>query len=355
MCLAHQLLDFFDGGYTVGHSQRPYSLLNFVKKYPELLSQAHKILRYCRRLENEGLLNHMGFSGDHPYYRHHYYTARALYDKDISLYGSYDLLVEGFLSLRDRFKPLTLAISVKKKNGDLSLGSGFVYNSYTVITARHCLENLDKVSILDIEGSIIPVSRVYYPIDEKLDLAILRLGDDYFNNYETITITPKEAWQGSGEMDGLNFIGRPSIIVFAPGKILEDVLTLGYPPISGFESILIADTRSINSSILRTSKGQVLAEAQKYNHDIEYFLINAKVKGGNSGGPVLDRLGRVVGMIVEIPTDFENHDEIDKLGYGLALPARQIKRMLDALDVADSSIIIEQAIEQLEGNSFKIK
>jgi hypothetical protein len=112
---------------------------------------------------------------------------------------------------------------------------------------------------------------------------------------------------------------------------LHDIVTLGYPPIAGFESILIADKSSVNSVLLRSSIGQVLAERRKYYDDIEYLLVNAKVKGGNSGGPVFDRKGRIIGIVVEISADFKNPELIDSLGYGIIIPSKYIKDFLLAV------------------------
>ncbi|SKD08423.1 serine protease Do [Chitinophaga ginsengisegetis] len=353
MYLAHELLHYFNDGYEDGRSLRPYSMMDFIEDNRHLGPHVYKNVKYCKRLEQEGLLDHMGNSGTHPYYKSHYYTNKGHYQTDISKYGGYDLLVEGFLAVRERFSPVVLPLSLVKPDGDLSVGSCFVYKPGVVITARHCIEKLDKVSLLANDGSIIEVNEVYFSANENLDIAVLLIDDRPFSEIEMHCTTPKPEGIGPREMDALNFLNEPSIVLFAPGQVLDEILTMGYPPITGFEAIQIADKTAINSTLFRTSKGEILAEERKYMDGIEYILINAKVKGGNSGGPIFDKLGRIIGMVVEIPTDFKNHLEIDKLGYGLALPSMYMKEMLDGIKANDQSVV-KMKVTKFDDKAFTV-
>ena len=344
MNLAHKLLDFFYHGYAKGNLELPYSLMEFVSKYSEYSTETYNIGRYCRILEQEGLLLHMGTKGSNPYYRHCYYTNKEIYDKDLSKYGSYDLLVNGFYSVRERFSSLCLPISVKTVNDDYSIGSCFIYDNETVITARHCIEGeiVKSFQILDIESKPIPVENIYVSSQSFLDVAIIKTQKNYFESFESFVVSSKPDHLGTSLVDKANFIDSPVFILFGQGKVLDNILTLGYPPISGFESILIADKSAINSVFLRSSVGQVLTQQNKIGYwgdDLEYFLINAKVKGGNSGGPVFDNLGRVIGIVVEIPVDIIIKTEIDKLGYGLVVPAKYIKDLMISIKEKDSNCI----------------
>jgi hypothetical protein len=70
----------------------------------------------------------------------------------------------------------------------------------------------------------------------------------------------------------LNFPGEASISLLADAIVLDDALTLGYPPISGFESVLIADRASINSMYLRSSAGQVIAAESNTGISLNTYL-----------------------------------------------------------------------------------
>ncbi|MBN8856557.1 MAG: trypsin-like peptidase domain-containing protein [Sphingobacteriales bacterium] len=353
MQLAHELLSFFNDGYNDGSSFRPFSLMQFVEKNKEIVSGVYKITHYCKKLEQEGLLDHMGRTGDHPFFGHHYYTNKRFYNPYLSIYGSYDLLVNGFSAVRERFKETCLAISVLQQDDEYSIGSSFVYNHDTIITARHCLEGHKSFKLLDFSGNSIPIEDIYFSIDTQLDLAVLKTSKNYFHSLPVHALPPKPEHIGNTPTDDVNIIGAPSVVYFGVGKVLDDIITLGYPPIAGFESILIADKSSINSVLLRSSIGQVLSEEKKYYGDIEYLLMNAKVKGGNSGGPVFDRKGRVIGIVVEISADFKNPELIDKLGYGIIIPSRYIKDLLVAIQNGDE-LAVKVKVQPVGEDSYKL-
>lgn len=339
MGLAGLLLNFFNEGKQIGGSIYPYSLMDFVKHYPKYRAQFHDLASYCRKLENYHLLNHMGVVPcPNPFNGHSYYTAEAIYERDLGYYGSYDMLVEGFLSIRNRFKDAVLPVPIVNNSGDHGIGTSFLYDSKTLVTARHCVQGLKKMSILDSSNNPVEIDSVFYPVDPNLDIAVVGLSKS-ITGLKTITLEQKQEWQGSNDMDEINLHNHPSITVFAKHKVLDDVLTLGYPPIAGFENILIADRSSINSEFLRTSSGIVNGEGEKYREQIDYLLINAKVKSGNSGGPVFDTLGRVVGMVMEIPKDIKNYEELDKLGYGLVLPAKYLIETIKGAFKQDKTVV----------------
>ncbi len=355
MDLAHTILDFFNDAYRDGNVLRPFSFMHLVEKYPDIGPKVYRNIHYCKKLEQEGLLDHQGRSGDHPFYGHHYYTNKGFYDSDLSKYGSYELLVQGFLAVRERFRKIVLAISVTLANDDLSVGSGFVYSNECIITARHCIDGkFKKITIMAEDGTVVPVDNLYIPNNPYLDIAVLKTSSKLFETLPSYSLRVKEEYEGKTKMDELNYVDVSSIILLGPGKILDDVLTLGYPPIAGFEAILIADKSAINSTLLRSSTGQLLAGEKEYKNGIKYFLLNAKVKGGNSGGPVFDKLGRVVGMIVAMPPDIKNSDELDKLGYGMAIPSESIKSVLDDARGLNKTVR-EIDIIQMDGGSFTLK
>jgi serine protease Do len=109
-------------------------------------------------------------------------------------------------------------------------------------------------------------------------------------------------------------------------QLLDEVLTMGYPHILGFPPVLIAATAHIAAS-LKSTVGQVVAQEQSYLDGQQYLLISARVKGGNSGGPVIDREGKVVGVVAQLSAEAE--DRLDILGYGVVTPATTLRRLLD--------------------------
>lgn len=76
---------------------------------------------------------------------------------------------------------------------------------------------------------------------------------------------------------------------------------------------------------------KLLTNATAYRTQMDCFLINARVKGGNSGGPVINKEGKVVGTVVALPYDLESdssNPRYDIMGYGQCLPSKYIEELM---------------------------
>lgn len=242
------------------------------------------------------------------------------FNENLANYGSYDFLIEGFLSIRNYFSKAVLPIVVQhSKSGRIDIGTAFSFAENLILTARHCVDDMDYIKVLK-ENDILKVKRVFYPKNRKFDFAVLETEDKVFED------TP--------------------FLRFDKGNVLDDILTLGYPPIAGFDAIQFSEKGTINT-MYKASIGDIVGEDTSYLDGIEYFLINARVKGGNSGGPVINKYGLVVGMLTQLPYDMENPDRIDLMGFGIALPTDVI------LNIINSDDLDEYQTENAD-NGFKI-
>lgn len=336
--LARDLLIFFLGGSTEGPVIRPESLDDFIDQHPKY--PLLKVLNYAKKLEYNNLLYHAGLKGDSPYFAHSYYTSIGI-NMYLVNYGCYDHLVEGFLSIRNRFADTVLPVIGRNEFGDARIGSCFVLSSNTIITAMHCVKDVSNFQVLDKRGNIVPIEKVYFPSDSAIDIAILKTQDSFFKDF--VTDIPKLNYEIDRHYEDLERTNelRDVVSLMADGEVLEDVLSLGYPPVAGFDSMLIASKSQINSTYLRSSSGEVVAIEPKYFHNLKYLVINSKVKGGNSGGPIFNSLGLVVGVIVEMPLDMQDKEKFDQLGYGLAIPSVVIKNILDAIQNSTEAVQIQ--------------
>jgi serine protease Do len=297
----------------------PISLLNYFVTIPEKYRNKapyggeyhNALLRMAQKLANEGLLtpigNKSGFEQE--------YVGNSFKSEEYVYYGYYDFLIYGFPAIRDNFEKSVYPIVINQgvTDKDENIGTGFVIQykrKIYFVTARHCLPLREKISISPFlpDSPQTPIN-CYIPKNEDIDLAILEFSDK-------IILSP-----------------RPFII--DKPNILDPVLTMAYPPIQGItDAIQIAETSAIASS-LKSSIGEVVGRGKHYWGGLEdHFLISARVKGGCSGSPIINKYGFIVGVVIEL---LRNGDRTDLLGYGLGISSNVLIKMLDEISGVSNS------------------
>src|SRR6185312_12893052 len=135
-------------------------------------------------------------------------------------------------------------------------GSGFAISSNGyIITDNHVINNADSIYVQAFDGKSYKAKVVY--TEPQTDIAVLVINDPAFKGLGAIpySIRPGES------------------------EIGENVFTIGYPR----ESIVLG------SGFLAASTG--------YNGDTTSYQISIPVNPGNSGGPLLDNKGNLIGII----------------------------------------------------------
>jgi serine protease Do len=292
-----------------GEQFAPRSLGEFVRSRKEFYPNLWQIVQ---RLEHAGYLWNVGTSNEHdlpqPWFNRLYFS-NLMANNDLD-YGIMDFIAFGFPEVHRRFRESVVALHVSKVNGEPDTGTGFLLENRCIVTALHCIQNMQEVRMDGWNAAHIPLTHIWTFRDERIfpgsqgdkrpDLAILHFADDPFPDIPGFKL--QEA------------------------QLLDDVLTMGYPHIPGFPPVLIAETAHIAAS-LKSTVGKVVAQEQSYLDNQPYLLISARVKGGNSGGPVIDREGKVVGIVAQLSAEAE--DRLDILGYGVVTPATTLQRLLD--------------------------
>lgn len=161
-----------------------------------------------------------------------------------------------------------------------SLGSGFAIGENCIVTNAHVIENVHSITLTSYEGDKYTASLL--GIDEDKDIALLVIKDASFPYLK---------------MANLSTV-----------KIGDDIYAIGAP--KGMAYTLTKGTVSAKERIVENES---------------FIQIDAAINEGNSGGPLLNDAGEVLGMNTMKMTDSE--------GIGLAIPADRIASTLKELGV----------------------
>ena len=161
-----------------------------------------------------------------------------------------------------------------------SLGSGFAIGENCIVTNAHVIENVHSITLTSYEGDKYTASLL--GIDEDKDIAVLVIKDASFPYLK---------------MANLSTV-----------KIGDDIYAIGAP--KGMAYTLTKGTVSAKERIVENES---------------FIQIDAAINEGNSGGPLLNDAGEVLGMNTMKLTDSE--------GIGLAIPADRIASTLKELGV----------------------
>ena len=310
-----QLYEFFDKveGGKIGQN-----LFDFIKtreecffkdKYGETninVSQLNYLSTICKKMVEDGLLINLNPSSNTPTTEKYFVQLRPtnfkypeLFEKQLA-YGYYDFAYNGFPFIREHFLESVVPIVGINKNGDSAIGTAYYIGDNMFVTAGHCVLDLSQFVLQYQNGNQIRVSEVLFPDDKSIDLAIIKVDEEF-------RLTPF-------------MLGEPNV--------LDDVLVMGYPPIPGMDAVLISETGTVNSFIppaQKASAGQIVTETKSYLPTMDYFMINCRVKGGSSGSPVINKHGLVVGTVVSLVYDSHGGSDggrYDIMGFGTCISSK---------------------------------
>lgn len=150
--------------------------------------------------------------------------------------------------------------SINEQNHGISTNNfgatGFLIStSGHLITNYHVIKGADSIQLQNSKGETFSAEIVFS--NEEKDLAILKIADSTFIRPKSLPYTFKE---------GIAALG-------------EDVFTLGYP----------RDEPVYGQGYLSSMSG--------YNGDTLAYQISIPVNPGNSGGPLLDSKGNIIGIV----------------------------------------------------------
>ena len=226
-------------------------------------------------------------------------------------YGMYDFKYRGFTHVHKCFSNSVSPIVGKNRHtGNEDIGTCYYIGRNMFVTAAHCVKGLEYFNILLPDDTSLELTEVWFAKDENLD------------DFDLAIILCKNVPQYIKAFELSN------------ANVLDKIMIMGYPPIPGLNPVLISETASVGSYVegrQKASIGQVVAETGSYMSKLDFFIITARVKGGNSGSPVINREGYVIGTVFQIPFDSQkgaDEGRYDILGYGICLPSKYIESII---------------------------
>lgn len=230
MGLANSIISFFDvrsSPIVNGHHQIK-TMKDFIDETREDLFQS---IKTANKLVELGYMLFAGTNGNNPLAGNKYITmiSNSKYDR----YGAYDNEIFGFNQIRIKHSENVLPIVVKKTK-DFDIGTGFTFQMgklKCIATAKHCITDMSKV-IISLSGINIIPTAIVTSTNHNIDIAVIFLDEET----QALIQNPFE---------------------FEKSDILDNVLTMGYPELPGFDALLVSEISQVNS-IQKNSIGNIV-------------------------------------------------------------------------------------------------
>ena len=300
--LVYDILDYFRVNNNV-RAPKDKSIIDFCDSYKNnntpatngRMVQPPVVHKICENLVKKGELNRIrtgiaagGIDANYLYLPGN--DAVFLMKHPIVLFR-HNCMAYGFPYIYAKYKNIVLPVIVKTSDDRITMGTCFRFNM-GILTAKHCLD-AKEVWIMGYTADQLKQCPVYISKNKDLDMAYIDLGEQ-------------------------------APIIHEEANVLDEVLAMGYPKIPMFSDFCTAE-RAVVSSI--STKGAVASIADQYMSPGSgpLMLVTARIRGGNSGGPIINSNGAVVGLAFAEPLSKGDYDD---MGYGIAYPISVYFQML---------------------------
>ncbi|MEJ3655668.1 MarP family serine protease [Actinomycetes bacterium KLBMP 9759] len=168
-------------------------------------------------------------------------------------------------------------------------GTGFVVGPQLVMTNAHVVAGTSEVAveIRGRRGAVVPLDATVVLYDPAVDVAVLRVPD---------------------------LEAEPMTLRSTPAETGDDAIVLGYP----LDGPFTVTAGRVRQNI--TLKGPDIYEGPEVTRDV--YTVRARVQSGNSGGPMIDTSGQVIGVVFGAA--------LDDVETGFVLTVKQVSPALDA-------------------------
>ena len=167
-------------------------------------------------------------------------------------------------------------------------GSGFALNNGYICTNYHVIDGAKSIEIRGVQGDFTTsYSAKVIASDKFNDLAILKVDDADFKGFGTIPYKVKTSMADVG----------------------EEIFVLGYPL-----TTTMGDEIKLTTGVVSSRTG--------YQGDVSLYQISAPIQPGNSGGPLFDSQGNLIGIVSAKHTGAEN--------VGYAIKASYLRNLMES-------------------------
>ena len=199
-------------------------------------------------------------------------------------------------------------------------GTGFALKNGYVVTNNHVVEGASNILVQGINGSSVEYKAEVVAVDKNNDLALIRINDYRFDGFGSIPYSIKETLCDVG----------------------SDVFVLGYPLTS-----YMGEEIKLTNGIISSRSG--------YQGDITTYQISAPVQPGNSGGPMFDKNGNVVGVVNAGIPGAENVGYAIKTSYLYNLINSSVSSTIIPRNNTISAMSLSEKVKVLRNYTFYIK
>ncbi len=185
--------------------------------------------------------------------------------------------------------------------GEAAQGSGFVVSPRGyILTNSHVITNAGQSS-----GSVMAASRLYVDFQDGDRVPATIVGWDVFDDVGLIRVDPRQH-----PLHPVPLGNSSTVVVGAP------VAAIGSP---------FGNDNSLAVGIVSATKRSINSLTSRYSL-VDAIQTDAPINHGNSGGPLFDARGRVIGLTAQIRSDSGNAE-----GVGFAVPINSARRSMAQL------------------------
>lgn len=224
------------------------------------------------------------------------------HDKQMRLYDAKNYVETIFIKLYPESDiEFSMVESEKKEKTDepkklKGNGSGFFVGKNIIATNNHVVDGANKIEVVVRTASDIKTfSTKVLCVDKVNDLALLMIDDKEFQHLTTL---PYNIYQRTIDVG-------------------SSIFTMGYP------------MAQIMGSEIKVTDG-IISSKTGYDGQVSIYQISAPIQPGNSGGPMFDKEGNLVGITSA------GIQEADNVGY--AIKSSYLYQLIDAAPISISDI-----------------